>query len=229
MILARLFLISSPSRISVTHRPIFLPLTCGKAQDSTLFLDKLKCCAILALPIERGGTVKYPVSSSLRHKGKALELDATREVITLLGINGEPMGNLSWDFVIDQILAYRKPMASREARNEPRVTLTFRVKYTTPDGRQFESRAGGIGGGGLFIESLSPLSVDTLLALEFTLPESPSEWLPAKGLVAWVCPKADQYTFSPGMGVRFTEIDPDVRNRVLEVVKKSLQTVGQAA
>ncbi|THJ25054.1 MAG: hypothetical protein CAF45_002810 [Nitrospira sp. CG24E] len=173
--------------------------------------------------------MKYPVSSSLRHKGKALELDPTRELVTLLGINGEPMGNLSWDFVIDQILAYRKPMASREARNEPRVTLTFRIKYITPDGQQFESRAGGIGGGGLFIESLSPLPVDTLLALEFTLPESPSEWLPAKGLVAWVCPKADQYTFSPGMGVRFTEIDPEVRNRVLEVVKKSLQTVGQAA
>ena len=44
----------------------------------------------------------------------------------------------------------------------------------------------------------------------------------------WVCPKADQYTFSPGMGVRFTEINPDIRNRVLEVVK-SLQTIGQPA
>jgi len=93
--------------------------------------------------------VKYPVSSSLRHKGKALDLDATREVITLLGINGEPMGNLSWDFIIDQILAYRNPPTSREARNEPRVALTFRVKYKTPEGQQCESRAGGIGGGGL--------------------------------------------------------------------------------
>ena len=172
--------------------------------------------------------MKYPVSSSLRHKGKTLDLDATREVITLLGINGEPMGNLSWDFVIDQILAYRNPPASRETRNEPRVTLTFRVKYRTPEGQHFESRAGGIGGGGLFIESHSPLPVGTKLALEFSLPEKPSEWLPAKGLVAWVCPKADQYTFSPGMGVRFTEISPDIRNRVLELVK-SLQTVGQPA
>jgi uncharacterized protein (TIGR02266 family) len=108
------------------------------------------------------------------------------------------------------------------------VTLTFRVKYKTPEGQHFESRAGGIGGGGLFIESHSPLPVGTKLALEFSLPEKPSEWLPAKGLVAWVCPKADQYTFSPGMGVRFTEISPDIRNRVLELVK-SLQTVGQPA
>ena len=170
--------------------------------------------------------MKYTVSSSLRHKGKALDLDATREVITLVGINGEPIGNLSWDFVIDQILTYRKPPAGRETRTEPRVTLTFRVKYKTPEGQQFESRAGGIGGGGLFIESHTPPPVGTKLALEFSLPDKPSEWLPAKGLVAWVCPKADQYTFSPGMGVRFTEINPEIRNCVLELVK-SLQTVGQ--
>jgi type IV pilus assembly protein PilZ len=168
--------------------------------------------------------VKYPVSSSLRHKGKTLDLDAAREVITLLGINGEPMGSLSWDFIIDQILAYRKPQGSRETRNEPRVTITFHVKYITPEGQQCESRASGIGGGGLFIESLKPLPVGTKLVLEFTLPEQPSKWLPTKGLVAWVCPKADQYTFSPGMGVRFTEINPDIRSRVLELVK-SIQTV----
>jgi len=30
------------------------------------------------------------------------------------------------------------------------------------------------------------------------------------------------------MGVRFTEINPDIRNRVLELVK-SLQPVGQSA
>jgi len=172
--------------------------------------------------------VKYPVSLSLRHKGKAIDLDPNHEVITLLGINGDPMGHLSWDFVIDQILAYRRPPASRETRNEPRVTLTFRVKYTVPEGQQFESRASGIGGGGLFIESLIPLPVGTKIALEFSLPEQPSEWLTAKGLVAWICPKADQYTFSPGMGVHFTEINQDIRNRVLELVK-SIKTDGPPA
>jgi len=174
----------------------------------------------------KGELVKYQVVSSLRHKGKTIEIDATREIVSLLSINGEPMGNLSWDFVIDQILAYRKPLASRESRSEPRVTLSFKVKYKTPEGHHYESRAGGIGGGGLFIESLTPLPVGTKLAMEFSLPERLNEWLPAKGLVAWVCPKADQYTFSPGMGVRFTDIAPDIRCRVLELVK-SVQQVGQ--
>ncbi len=171
--------------------------------------------------------MKYPVSSSLRHRGKVLELDAAREMVTLLGINGDPIGSLSWDFVIDQILAYRKAPVQKEVRSEPRISLTFRVRYNTPEGQRFESRAAGIGGGGLFIESLAPLPVATKLSMEFLLPEQPTEWLPAKGIVAWVCPKADQYTFSPGMGVRFTEVTPEIRNQILELVK-SAQGAGQA-
>jgi uncharacterized protein (TIGR02266 family) len=172
--------------------------------------------------------VKYPVSSSLRHKGKVLELDVAREMVILLGINGEAIGSLSWDFVIDQILAYRKVSVQKEIRSEPRISLAFRVRYNTPEGPRFESRAGGIGGGGLFIESQAPLPIGTKLAMEFSLPEKSEEWLLAKGTVAWVCPKADQYTFSPGMGVRFTEIAEDVRDRIHEIVK-SIQNTSQAA
>lgn len=172
--------------------------------------------------------MKYPVNSSLRHRGKVLELDAAHEMVTLFGLNGEPIGSLPWDFVIDQILAYRKPPAQKEIRSEPRVTLSFKIRYNTLEGRQFESRAGGIGGGGLFIESQSPLPVGTKLAMEFSLPERPAEWLTAKGVVAWVCPKADQYTFSPGMGVQFSDIAPEVRERVLSLVK-TMQNTGQAA
>lgn len=169
-------------------------------------------------PFRRAAHVKFPVVSSSRHKGKTLEIDSSKEIVTLMGINGEPMGSLAWDLLVDQILTYRKPQQSREARSEPRISLSIRVKYHTPEGTQFESRAGGIGGGGLFIESFTPLAVGTKLAMEFTLPENPSEWLSAKGVVAWVCPKADQYTFSPGMGVRFIDITTETRSRVLSLV-----------
>ena len=172
-----------------------------------------------SIRIALGGPVKLPVSLSLRHKGKVLELDASREIVNLLGNNGEAIGSLSWDFVIDQILAYRKPALPKETRSEPRINLAFRVRYKTPEGDRYDSRAGGIGGGGLFIESTTPLQVGTKLAMEFSLPEQPSEWIQAKGVVAWVCPKADQYTFSPGMGVRFTDIQPEARERILAIVK----------
>jgi len=172
--------------------------------------------------------VKYPISLSLRHKGKVIELDAAREMVVLLGVNGDVIGNLSWDFVIDQILAYRKTSVPKEVRSEPRISLAFRVRYNSPEGPRFESRAGGIGGGGLFIESQTPLSVGTRLAMEFSFQEKSDEWMPAKGTVAWVCPKADQYTFSPGMGIRFTEIAENVRDRIHELVK-STQKIGHAA
>ena len=172
--------------------------------------------------------MKYPVSSSLRHKGKTIELDVTREMVVLLCVNGDVIGSLSWDFVIDQILAYRKVSVQKEVRLEPRISLAFRVRYNSPEGLRFESRAGGIGGGGLFIESHSPLPVGTRLAMEFSFPEKSEEWMPAKGTVAWICPKADQYTFSPGMGVRFTEIAEDVRDRIHELVK-TIQNMSQAA
>ena len=176
----------------------------------------------------KGERVKYSVLSSLRHKGKVLQIDAEREMVTLLGGNGDVIGSLSWDVVIDQVLAYRRVVVQKEVRIEPRISLTFRVRYNTPEGQQFESRAGGIGGGGLFIESHSPLPVGTKLAMEFSLPQKPDHWLPVKGTVAWVCPKADQYTFSPGMGVRFTEVDEGVRNRIHEIVKTAQET-SQAA
>ncbi|MCS6897717.1 MAG: TIGR02266 family protein [Nitrospira sp.] len=163
--------------------------------------------------------MRYSVASSLRHRGKALELDPAREMVILIGNDGEPIGSLSWDFVIDQIMACRKTPVPTETRSEPRVSITLRVRYRTPEGQHFESRASGIGGGGMFIESHSPLPIGTRLAMEFLLPDNPEEWLPAKGVVAWVCPKADHYTFSPGMGVQFTEVAPDIRERVRDVVK----------
>jgi type IV pilus assembly protein PilZ len=172
----------------------------------------------------KGERVKYSVLLSLRHKGKVLQIDAEREIVTLLGGNGDVIGSVSWDVVIDQVLAYRKVVVQKEVRAEPRISLTFRVRYNTPEGQQFESRAGGIGGGGLFVESHNPLPVGTKLAMEFSLPQKPDQWLPAKGTVAWVCPKADQYTFSPGMGVRFTEVDEGVRDRIYEVVKTTQVT-----
>jgi type IV pilus assembly protein PilZ len=175
--------------------------------------------------------MRLSVTVTQGHRGKFLEVDCEQETITLLGLEGQQMGTLPWESIIDQILALRPPKSSKsskEARTEPRVFLSVKVRYSTSEGKRFEGRAGGIGGGGLFIERTSPLPVGTKLKIEFALPERPSEWLEAKGTVAWVCPKADQYTFSPGMGVRFTEISTDVRGRVVELVR-SLRRTGRSA
>jgi uncharacterized protein (TIGR02266 family) len=162
--------------------------------------------------------MKLPVVATKAHQGKSLELDAKRETITLLGTDGQSLGMVTWGAVIDYITFSQQQTRSSEARTQPRVSLTAKVRYLAADGSQVESRATGVGGGGLFIESTSPVAVGTELTVSFSLPDRPGEWMEGKGRVAWVCPKPDQYTFFPGMGIRFTAIAPDTRARLLEFV-----------
>lgn len=171
--------------------------------------------------------MKLPVVVTKAHQGKSLELDTKRETITLLGSDGQVLGVASWGAIIDYINASQQHARPDEARTQPRVSLTAKVRYLAPDGSPVESRATGVGGGGLFIESHAPMAIGTELTVSFALPDRSAEWLEAKGKVAWVCPKADQYTFFPGMGVRFTAVAPDTQARMLEFVnslKKSDQT-----
>jgi type IV pilus assembly protein PilZ len=171
--------------------------------------------------------MKLPVVATKAHRGKSLELDAKQETITLLGPEGQVLGVVSWGAIIDYISFSQQQARPNEARTQPRVSLTAKVRYLAPDGSQVESRATGVGGGGLFIESHAPMAIGTELTVSFALPDRSAEWLEAKGKVAWVCPKADQYTFFPGMGVRFTTVDPDTRARMLEFVN-SLKKPDQA-
>jgi uncharacterized protein (TIGR02266 family) len=171
--------------------------------------------------------MRLPILLTTKHKGKALELDSQREVITVLGVRGERIATVSWESVMDHILGGTEPApAAPEVRSQPRVSLLVKVRYGIPGGKQTESRAVGIGLGGMFIEGTNPHPIGTQLDIEFALPDQPSEWLEVKGTVAWVCPKADQYTLSPGMGIRFSEISGDVRSRLMEVVN-SAKWVGR--
>jgi type IV pilus assembly protein PilZ len=163
--------------------------------------------------------MRLPVITTVIHKGKALELDCERELITVRGSKGEKLGSVTWASIIEQARPLPEPDRWNELRDQPRLSLVLKVRYTTAGGKTIESRAGGIGGGGLFIESVSPLPVGTDISLEFALPDQPTEWLHAKGAIAWVCPKPDHYTFSPGMGVQFTDIQLEARARIIELVK----------
>jgi len=170
--------------------------------------------------------MKLPATANGAHNGKLLELDYERETIRLLGVGGEQMGTVAWGSVIDLILGMHPQNQPEALRTELMDSLVVNVRYRTPDGQWFESRPSGVGEEGLFIESNDPLPVGTRLMMEFAFSDCPSEWLGAKGTVAWVCPNADQYRFPPGMGVRFTEISEDRRARLVDLVK-SLKQVRQ--
>ncbi len=172
--------------------------------------------------------MKLPVITTEGHEGKSLEMNADQEVITLHGAGGELLGGLPWRTVIEQILSSDEDTRFAHARAHPRAPLALKVRYTTPDGKQFDSLTGGIGAGGLFIESSTPLAPGTELSVEFALPDRPWEKHKAKAKVAWARNKPERHLLFPGMGVQFTNIDEKARKELVELVEalnRSRETV----
>ena len=162
--------------------------------------------------------MKFPVIATPGHQGKSLEIDPVREVISLQNGNGAVLGAVSWSDVIERIVNTDEDLRFAHARAHARAPLAVKVKYTTPEGKQFDSLTGGIGGGGLFIESSQPLAPGTELAVEFALPDRPWEKHKAKARVAWTRTKPERFLLFPGMGIQFTEIEDKSRHDLVELV-----------
>lgn len=163
--------------------------------------------------------MKFPVIMTEGHQGKILEMNADQEGVTLHSATGKLVGILSWGAVIEQILARDEDMRFTHARFHSRAPLAMKIHYTTPEGKQFDSLTGGIGPGGLFIESSAPLAPDTELSVEFSLPDHPRKKYTAKGKVVWTRAKPERHLLFPGMGVQFTDIDEKARKDLLELVE----------
>jgi type IV pilus assembly protein PilZ len=171
-----------------------------------------------ARTFQRTDAMKFPVTVTPGYEGHALEMDVNQETVMLRGAEGQLLGTMSWSGVIDRILATDDEARFSHSRVHPRAPLAVKVRYTTPDGKQFDSLTGGIGGGGLFIESSTPLAPGTELSVEFALPDRPWERLKAKAKVAWTRNKPERYLLFPGMGVQFTNIDSTCQQQLVELV-----------
>jgi uncharacterized protein (TIGR02266 family) len=162
--------------------------------------------------------MKFPVTTTPGHQGKTLEIDPNREIISLHGANGALLGAVSWNDIIERISAGDEDVRFAHARTHARAPLAVKVKYVTPEGKRFDSLTGGIGGGGMFIESSQPLAPGTELAVEFALPDRPWEKHKARAKVAWTRNKPERFLLFPGMGVQFTDIDDKSRQDLVELV-----------
>lgn len=71
---------------------------------------------------------------------------------------------------------------------------------------------------GIFVRSNDPPAVGTVLRLRFPIDGEPP--LELSGVVAWINPlRTDRENLNPGMGVRFTDLSPEQRERVVSLVK----------
>jgi len=163
--------------------------------------------------------MKLSVISTEGHQGKSLVIDAERETINVHDTSGQLLGSMPWGAIIERLLASDDDARFAHCRAQPRAPLAVKVRYTTPEGKQFDGLTGGIGGGGLFIESSTPLTPGTDLSVEFALPDRPWEKLKAKAKVAWTRNKPERYLLFPGMGVQFVDIDEKAQSLLVELVE----------
>lgn len=162
--------------------------------------------------------MKYPVVTTAAHQGKLLTIDAIQEHILIHDASGILLGGVPWGDIIDRLLASDDDTRFAHCRSHSRAPLAVKVRYSTPEGKQFDSLTGGIGGGGLFIESSTPLSPGTEVSVEFALPDRPWEKLKAKGKVAWTRNRPERHLLFPGMGVQFTDIDEKAQAQLVDLV-----------
>lgn len=101
-------------------------------------------------------------------------------------------------------------------RKEPRAPLSTKVRYTDPQGHTVDGFTETIGGGGLFIQSLSPLEKGTLVQLMLLLPGN-DQPVQIRGRVVWVR-TTYQKPYPPGMGIQFEMISIQHREQILECV-----------
>lgn len=163
--------------------------------------------------------MKLPVVFSAGHQDKSLVIDSKLETINVHDSLGRSLGAVSWGAVIERVLASGEDARFAHCRAQPRAPLALKVRYTTSEGKQFDSLTGGIGGGGLFIESGAPLKPGTELTVEFALPDKPLNKLKARAKVAWVRNKPERYLLFPGMGVQFIELDKKIEKELVGLVE----------
>jgi type IV pilus assembly protein PilZ len=110
-----------------------------------------------------------------------------------------------------------RPSGGIERRSFERFDTSISVDYSSGDTFLF-SYIQNISEMGIFIRSDTPLPIGTHLELRFT-PDG-QEPIELGGEVTWVNPyKPFGDNLNPGMGVRFKRLTPEMRERIVSLVR----------
>ena len=172
--------------------------------------------------------MKFPITATREHQGKTLDIDCDQETLSLFDDKGQRLAILGWGTIVEHMLSVDEDARFAHSRAHPRAPLTIKVHCSTSDGKHFDSLTGGIGGGGMFIESSTPLAPGTELKVEFALPDRPGQKFVTGAKVAWTRAKPERYLLFPGMGVQFTDIDQEAQTRLLDLVTSLNRTRATA-
>lgn len=112
------------------------------------------------------------------------------------------------------------PVLGSERRAAPRVLVDLEVDYALEDNFLF-AYITDISETGIFVRTTSPEQPGTLLNLRFAPGDGESQ-IEVEGEVIWINPYRPGVpdNLHPGMGIRFVGLDDDLRDRLLELVKR---------
>lgn len=166
--------------------------------------------------------MRFPIRKGERYRGKFFVVDQDNEMLHLVDKNSVTLRTGTWEDAIDQALAtgeFPEEALWAERRGFLRIPLSIQVKYTENLKKKHDSLTCNLSGGGLFIETRSPLPQGKETALEFQIPFSP-DTIRARGSITWLGDRAVKRSCFPGMGIRFTEIREGDRLKVVEFVTR---------
>jgi type IV pilus assembly protein PilZ len=107
-----------------------------------------------------------------------------------------------------------------DRRAAPRVLVDLEVDYASEENYLF-AYITDISETGIFVRTTSPEQPGTHLNLRFR-PDGSSSQIEIEGEVIWVNPyrPGAPDNLHPGMGIRFYELDDELRARLLELVRR---------
>lgn len=129
------------------------------------------------------------------------------------------MGDSHWDSSEDVPASHVAPASDgRERRSSERIEVTWSVDCETDETFLYASIT-NISELGIFVRTVYPLTVGTRLTLRFAPPKLP-EALLLRGVVQWVNEvRALADNPNPGMGVAFSSLTAEERERIVEVIR----------
>jgi uncharacterized protein (TIGR02266 family) len=112
-----------------------------------------------------------------------------------------------------------REISDAERRRAPRVLVDLEVDYASEENYLF-AYITDISATGIFVRTTTPEPPGTSLNLRFCPDDSGS--IEVEGEVIWVNPyrPGAPDNLHPGMGIRFTELDDELRERLLELIRR---------
>ncbi len=111
-------------------------------------------------------------------------------------------------------------VSDAERRRAPRVLVDLEVDYASEENYLF-AYITDISETGIFVRTTTPEPPGTNLNLRFK-PDDEGPSIEIEGKVIWVNPyrPGTPDNLHPGMGIRFVDLDDELRDRLLELVRR---------